>query len=58
MSKILRPFSFQRQMSVTPGGIRYPETQENGKPKLFGLMDPRQGKLGKSFHKRIRIYEM
>ena len=32
-------------MSVTPGGIRYPETMENGRPKLFGLMDPRQGMI-------------
>ncbi|ERL85646.1 hypothetical protein D910_03063 [Dendroctonus ponderosae] len=30
-------------MSVTEGGIRYPETMEAGRPKLGGLMDPRQG---------------
>ena len=30
-------------MSVTEGGIRYPETMEGGRPKLGGLMDPRQG---------------
>jgi DNA-directed RNA polymerase II subunit RPB1 len=31
-------------MSVTDdGGIKYPETTEAGKPKLGGLMDPRQG---------------
>ena len=31
-------------MSVTDdGGIRYAETTEAGKPKLGGLMDPRQG---------------
>ena len=30
-------------MSVTEGGIKYPETTEGGKPKLGGLMDPRQG---------------
>lgn len=30
-------------MSVTEGGIRYPETTEGGRPKLGGLMDPRQG---------------
>ncbi len=31
-------------MSVTTdGGIQYPETREAGKPKLSGLMDPRQG---------------
>ncbi|KAI0233692.1 DNA-directed RNA polymerase II subunit RPB1 [Lamellibrachia satsuma] len=32
-----------RRMSVTEGGIRYPETMEGGRPKLGGLMDPRQG---------------
>ena len=31
-------------MSVTtPGGIKYAYTMEGGRPKLFGLMDPRQG---------------
>ena len=35
--------SFQRRMSVTEGGIKYSETVENGRPKLGGLMDPRQG---------------
>ena len=30
-------------MSVTPGGIRHPCTVEGGKPKIGGLMDPRQG---------------
>jgi len=30
-------------MSVTDGGICYPETMEGGRPKLNGLMDPRQG---------------
>ena len=31
-------------MSVTDdGGVKYPETTEAGKPKLGGLMDPRQG---------------
>lgn len=33
----------QRRMSVTEGGIKYPETMEAGRPKLGGLMDPRQG---------------
>ncbi len=34
----------QKQMSVTTeGGIRYSEMMEGGKPKLGGLMDPRQG---------------
>eukprot|EP00794_Sanderia_malayensis_P011224 gene11224-12403_t len=32
-----------KQMSVTDGGIMYPEIMEAGKPKLGGLMDPRQG---------------
>ena len=30
-------------MSVTEGGIRFPEVMEGGRPKLGGLMDPRQG---------------
>ena len=30
-------------MSVTEGGIKYSETTEGGRPKLLGLMDPRQG---------------
>ncbi|XP_063375717.1 DNA-directed RNA polymerase II subunit RPB1-like [Cydia amplana] len=32
-----------RRMSVTEGGIRFCVTTEDGKPKLGGLMDPRQG---------------
>ncbi|XP_025193833.1 DNA-directed RNA polymerase II subunit RPB1-like isoform X2 [Melanaphis sacchari] len=32
-----------RRMSVTEGGIRFAETMEGGRPKLGGLMDPRQG---------------
>ncbi|XP_064638126.1 DNA-directed RNA polymerase II subunit RPB1-like [Lineus longissimus] len=33
-----------RRMSVTDGGgIKYPETMEGGRPKIGGLMDPRQG---------------
>ncbi|KAK6195965.1 hypothetical protein SNE40_001281 [Patella caerulea] len=32
-----------RRMSVTEGGIKYSETTEGGRPKLCGLMDPRQG---------------
>lgn len=32
-----------RRMSVTEGGIQYAETMEGGRPKLCGLMDPRQG---------------
>lgn len=34
---------FQRRMSVTDGGIKFPETMEAGRPKIGGLMDPRQG---------------
>lgn len=30
-------------MSVTEGGIIYPETMEGGHPKVNGLLDPRQG---------------
>lgn len=32
-----------RRMSVTDGGIQYAEIYENGRPKIGGLMDPRQG---------------
>lgn len=32
-------------MSVTDGSIKYPETMEGGRPKLGGLMDPRQGSV-------------
>ncbi|ETN67346.1 DNA-directed RNA polymerase II largest subunit [Anopheles darlingi] len=32
-----------RRMSVTEGGIQFAETMEGGRPKLCGLMDPRQG---------------
>ncbi|KAL5962345.1 DNA-directed RNA polymerase II subunit RPB1 [Taenia solium] len=33
-----------KQMSVVPdGGIKYAETMDGGKPKLGGLLDPRQG---------------
>ncbi|XP_046374548.1 DNA-directed RNA polymerase II subunit RPB1-like [Haliotis rufescens] len=39
---ILGPDEIKR-MSVTEGGIRYSETQEGGRPKIGGLMDPRQG---------------
>ena len=43
---LLLPLSplVQKRMSVTlPDGIRYPYTMEGGRPKLGGLMDPRQG---------------
>lgn len=38
----------QRRMSVTDGGIRFPETMEGGRPKLGGLMDPRQGVIDRN----------
>jgi len=35
-------------MSVTEGGIQYPETMEGGRPKLGGLNDPRQGTVDRN----------
>jgi DNA-directed RNA polymerase II subunit RPB1 len=35
-------------MSVTEGGIRFPEIYEGGRPKLGGLMDPRQGVIDRN----------
>ena len=35
-------------MSVTEGGIKYPEVYEGGRPKLGGLMDPRQGAVDRT----------
>lgn len=37
-----------RRMSVTEGGVKYPEIYESGRPKLGGLMDPRQGVIDKA----------
>ncbi|XP_003425653.2 DNA-directed RNA polymerase II subunit RPB1 [Nasonia vitripennis] len=37
-----------RRMSVTEGGIRFAETMEGGRPKLGGLMDPRQGVIDRN----------
>ena len=37
-----------RGMSVTEGGIRFPEVMEGGRPKLGGLMDPRQGVIDRA----------
>ncbi|XP_035714876.1 DNA-directed RNA polymerase II subunit RPB1 isoform X2 [Folsomia candida] len=37
-----------RRMSVTEGGIRFPEIMEGGRPKLGGLMDPRQGVIDRN----------
>ncbi|CAB1345123.1 unnamed protein product [Coregonus sp. 'balchen'] len=44
---IISPDELKR-MSVTEGGIKYPETTEGGRPKLGGLMDPRQGVIERS----------
>lgn len=38
----------QRRMSVVEGGLRYSETMEGGRPKLGGLMDPRQGVIDRT----------
>ena len=40
---ILSPDEIRRMSVTTDGGIRYAETTEAGKPKLGGLLDPRQG---------------
>ncbi|XP_061171699.1 DNA-directed RNA polymerase II subunit RPB1-like [Saccostrea echinata] len=37
-----------RRMSVTDGGIKYSEVTEGGRPKLGGLMDPRQGTIDRT----------
>lgn len=37
-----------RRMSVTDGGIKFPEVMEGGRPKLGGLMDPRQGVIDRT----------
>lgn len=37
-----------RAMSVTDNGVRYAEIYENGRPKLGGLMDPRQGVIDRA----------
>jgi len=37
-----------RRMSVTEGGIKFPEVYEGGRPKLGGLMDPRQGAVDRT----------
>ncbi|EFX79682.1 hypothetical protein DAPPUDRAFT_52186, partial [Daphnia pulex] len=44
---ILSPDEIRKQ-SVTAGGIKYPEIYEGGKPKLGGIMDPRQGVTNRS----------
>ena len=42
------PLIMQRAQSVTPEGIHYPYTMEAGRPKIGGLMDPRQGPTDKA----------
>ncbi|XP_060647567.1 DNA-directed RNA polymerase II subunit RPB1-like [Drosophila nasuta] len=37
-----------RRMSVTEGGLMFAETMSGGRPKLGGLMDPRQGVLDRN----------
>ncbi|KAH8381530.1 hypothetical protein KR093_007468, partial [Drosophila rubida] len=37
-----------RRMSVTEGGLMFAETMDNGRPKIGGLMDPRQGVVDRS----------
>uniref|UniRef100_A0A1B0DNY2 DNA-directed RNA polymerase subunit n=1 Tax=Phlebotomus papatasi TaxID=29031 RepID=A0A1B0DNY2_PHLPP len=37
-----------RRMSCTEGGVQFPETMEGGRPKLGGLMDPRQGVIDRN----------
>ena len=37
-------------MSVTEGGVQFAETLEGGRPKLGGLMDPRQGVIDHTAH--------
>jgi DNA-directed RNA polymerase II subunit RPB1 len=44
---ILGPEEVKR-MSVTDGGVKYSEIYENGRPKMGGLMDPRQGVIDRS----------
>lgn len=44
---ILGPEEVKR-MSVTDGGVKYSEIYENGRPKLGGLMDPRQGVIDRT----------
>ncbi|KAI2810971.1 DNA-directed RNA polymerase II subunit RPB1 [Blomia tropicalis] len=37
-----------RRMSVTEGGIQFAEIYESGRPKIGGLMDPRQGVIDRT----------
>lgn len=46
--KNFQNFVIQRRMSVTPDGVKYAETILNdGKYKMQGLMDPRQGTMNR-----------
>lgn len=48
-SRSIRYQNPQKRMSVTvPEGIRYPYTMEGGRPKIGGLMDPRQGVIDRA----------
>ncbi|PFX11588.1 DNA-directed RNA polymerase II subunit RPB1-like, partial [Stylophora pistillata] len=42
---VLSPDEIKRMSVTTEGGVKYSETMEGGKPKLGGLMDPRQGTI-------------
>ena len=49
----------QKRMSVTvPDGIRYPYTVEGGRPKIGGLMDPRQGVIDRTSKCRTCVGNM
>ena len=45
---VLSPEEILKQSVTTPDGISYPEVSEGGKPKIGGVMDPRQGVVDKS----------
>ncbi|EDO39976.1 predicted protein [Nematostella vectensis] len=42
---ILSPDEIKQMSVTTDGGVKYSETMEGGRPKLNGLMDPRQGTI-------------
>lgn len=42
---VLSPDEIKQMSVTTEGGIKYSETMEGGRPKLGGLMDPRQGTI-------------
>lgn len=45
-----------RRMSVTEGGIQFAEIYENGRPKIGGLMDPRQGVIDRLLLSAFEIF--